>query len=159
MHWYGLCSRLFASSLLIALFTNVGCGRISDAPPLVPVSGRVLVDGEPIARLSVIFAPDNQKGTTGPASVGTTSTDGGFTLTAPGNRSGAVAGFHRVTVSCPFDPSSGSDPSGQKAAGGGCSLPAVYADPLLTPLSLEVRATTDAAGPLLIEISRTTESK
>lgn len=151
-------SGVVVAGAFVAFFTSAGCGGSSDAPRLVPVSGRVLVDGEPVERLTVIFAPDNQKGTSGPASVGATASDGSFTLTAPGNRSGAVAGFHRVTVTCPFDPSAGSSPTGEKEASSGCALPADYADPMRTPLLIEVTAAS-ASSPVQIEILRKPEPK
>ena len=141
-----------------AALLMIGCRGASDAPPLVPVNGRVLVDGKAVGQLTVVFTPDNQKGTSGPASVGATTGDGTFTLTAPGNRPGAVPGFHRVTVACPFNPAAGSSPTGEQEATTGCSLPSAYADPSLTPVRIEVTTAT-TSSPIVIEISQKPETK
>lgn len=127
---------------IIASFT--GCGARSDGPSLAPVAGRVLVDGKAIQGIAVTFLPDNTRSTSGPASVGVTDAAGAFTLTAPGNRPGAVIGHHKVTVACPFDPAGGSSPTGEAPSSGAirCSIPATYTDPGTTPLAAEV-----AAGP------------
>lgn len=127
---------------MIALFA--GCGARGDGPALAPVAGRVLVDGKAIQGIAVTFLPDNTRSTTGPASVGVTDAAGAFTLTAPGNRPGAVIGHHKVTVACPFDPAGGSSPTGEAPSSGAirCSIPANYTDPGTTPLAAEV-----AAGP------------
>jgi hypothetical protein len=137
------CARagLFRNAFGVCAFAwALGCAT-SDGPPLAAVTGRLLVDGRPVPNVSVTFIPDNDTGTTGPASVGVTTTDGTFTLTAPGNRAGAVLGFHKVTAMCPFNPAGGSSPTGEApAAGAACSIPASYADPSTTPLSVEVVA-------------------
>lgn len=127
---------------MIASFT--GCGGRGDGPSLAPVAGRVLVDGKAIQGIAVTFLPDNTRSTTGPASVGVTDAAGAFTLTAPGNRPGAVIGHHKVTVACPFDPAGGSSPTGEAPSSGAmrCSIPSTYTDPGTTPLAAEV-----AAGP------------
>lgn len=127
---------------MIASFA--GCGARGDGPSLAPVAGRVLVDGKAIQGIAVTFLPDNTRNTSGPASVGVTDAAGGFTLTAPGNRPGAVIGHHKVTVACPFDPAGGSSPTGEAPSGAAtrCSIPSTYTDPGTTPLAAEV-----AAGP------------
>ena len=87
-----------AVAISIAGVIVSGCSAKSDAPTMVAVSGTLSIDGKPQENISVTFIPDNSKGTQGPASVGRTNADGKFTLTGPGNRTGAMIGFHKVTV-------------------------------------------------------------
>ena len=127
------------TAALVSVGLFVGCGKV-EGPALIPVSGKLLVDGKPIQGITVMFLPDNSKGTSGPASVGVTDTEGSFSLAAAGNRKGAVVGHHRVTASCPFNPAGGSSADGQAQAATACSLPAAYGDPGRSPLSVEVVA-------------------
>lgn len=121
-----------------------GCGKPA-GPPFAPVSGKLLVDGKGMPGITVMFVPDNAKGTKGPASVGVTDAEGSFSLAATGKRSGAVIGHHRVTAACPFNPAGGSSADGQAQPGSpdACSIPAPYGDPSRSPLAVEVFA--DAA--------------
>ena len=50
-----------------ALLWLVGCGG---GPAMAPVTGKITVSGQPATRGSVIFMPDNSKGTTGKGAVG-----------------------------------------------------------------------------------------
>ncbi len=81
---------VFVSSLL------VGCG----APKVVPVSGRVTLDGKPLPNASVEFLPlvDGIK-TVAPGSVGETGPDGTYSLYVAGTgERGAVVGHHPVAI-------------------------------------------------------------
>lgn len=142
---------------LLSLAAFTGCAG-ETGPPLVPVSGTLLVDGRPVPGVSVMFVPDNAKGTSGPASVGVTAADGSFTLTAPGNRPGALVGHHKVTAACPFDPSGGSSASGVAADASAvrCSIPTAYGDPTRTPLAVEVVADRAANAAVTLEVVGTT---
>ena len=87
------------------LLCGLGCdGR---PPKLVPVSGRVTLDGAPLADAYVSFQPRGDRGNEvpGPASVGKTDSNGRFTLALvrPNEPSspaavGAVVGPHRVVI-------------------------------------------------------------
>ncbi|MBT5018400.1 MAG: hypothetical protein HON04_06600 [Planctomicrobium sp.] len=139
--------------------TLVGCGGgPSDAPTLAPASGKVLIDGKPVAGLSVAFYPDGSKGTKGPMSVAETSEDGSFRLTTAGSRSGAVIGSHKVVVSCPefgnVKLNNGGDGVGSSASGkqeateeteepkfvGGCPVPVKYTTIENTDLTVDIEA-------------------
>ncbi|MBY0457982.1 MAG: DUF4198 domain-containing protein [Gemmataceae bacterium] len=77
-----------------------GCGR--GPYELAPVSGRVLVDGKPVAGLQVGCEPVGSKENPnpGPGSFGTADADGRFTLaTIPDRRPGAVVGKHKFFIS------------------------------------------------------------
>lgn len=75
---------------LVALFLGCGDGR----PNRVPVSGQVIIDGQPLKCGVVTFVPANSR-----ASVGKLDDDGRFTLGCFERTDGAVVGSHRVQVS------------------------------------------------------------
>jgi hypothetical protein len=74
-----------------AAITCVGCG--DGRPDRVPVSGIVLIDGQPLTRGHVKFVPTN-----GRPSLGKIGDDGKFSLTCFDGNDGAIAGTHRVQV-------------------------------------------------------------
>lgn len=73
-----------------------GCGRGN--VNVVPVSGIVTLDGNPVAAAYVTFLPQN-----GRPSVGRTDLDGRYELAFTGKNKGALVGTHRVTVSTQQD--------------------------------------------------------
>ncbi len=84
---------------LLLLAAVIGC---SNSPyPLVPVSGVVTLDGQPLPNARVAFEPQSQgQGLdVGPGSYGKTDTEGRYHLTTIDDRPGAVVGPHRVTIS------------------------------------------------------------
>jgi hypothetical protein len=76
---------------LYALIAIAGCG--DGRPERVPVSGVVLIDGEPLGRGYVKFVPAN-----GRPSLGKIAPDGKFILTCFDGGDGAIPGTHRVQV-------------------------------------------------------------
>lgn len=86
--------RTWAASLALLL---TGCGDYK----LAPLSGKITVEGKPVASLYVQFDPigSGDKLNPGPASVGETDSAGHYRLrTVPEERGGAVVGKHRVRV-------------------------------------------------------------
>jgi hypothetical protein len=74
----------------------IGCGRQAN---VVPVGGRVMVDGQPLANVAVNFAPLTGGLDGAYASYGKTDTDGRYTLKLVDNgRRGAMVGKSRVTL-------------------------------------------------------------
>src|SRR5690606_162016 len=65
---------------------------------LARVRGTVTLEGEPIKNGTVMFEPDESKGTTGPLAIGTILADGTFVLSSQSVGDGAVVGFHRVGI-------------------------------------------------------------
>ncbi len=66
-----------------------------------PVSGRVTLNGKPLANAAVLFQPVATEGNNepGPGSSGVTDADGRYSLTLIGNRGkGAVIGKHKVRI-------------------------------------------------------------
>jgi len=78
--------------LLLLSLTLLGCGRGHELPT-APVTGKILVDGRPVAKGQVIFAPEG-----GRAATGILQPDGTFTLSTYRPNDGAVLGKHTVTV-------------------------------------------------------------
>jgi hypothetical protein len=98
----------FAFLAALALFA-AGCGT---AEKLAPVSGKVTLDGKPLAGAHVAFQPLATKGNDSPGggSFGVTDTSGSFTLvTFEGDQPGAVVGKHRVEINA-MATSSDTDP-------------------------------------------------
>jgi hypothetical protein len=93
---------LWAAAVLAAAG---GCG--DGGPVLVPVHGRVTLDGRPLAGKTVKFVPD--PGTPGLGAGATTNAEGAYTLlsTKPGatrDTPGTPAGAYRVVVVEPMFP-------------------------------------------------------
>jgi len=96
--------HLGISLMVSALLFLTGCGG-SDEIPRAPVSGRITMDGEPLANVSVTFQPIVETGQvedTGGGSFGKTDEEGNYSLefVATGE-TGAVVGKHRVSISTP----------------------------------------------------------
>jgi hypothetical protein len=89
-------SRLF---LLLVALAAIGCGNPSYR--LAPVSGRVQLNGKPLPKAWVHFAPKASKENIapGPTSHGQTDGDGRFTLGVDPQHPGAVVGINRVFIS------------------------------------------------------------
>jgi len=87
--------RLAAAALLVM----AGCGEKEAS--LVPVSGRITVNNEPLPNARVLFTPSDPK----VASVNSsalTDDGGNFELKATDGRPGAVVGQHSVIISPPM---------------------------------------------------------
>lgn len=86
--------------LLLSLPGLAGCGPT--AQPLVPVTGKLTLNGRPLKRATVVFTPDRARGGRGPQSFDVTGEDGAFRLRTTEGL-GAVAGWHQITVAPPPD--------------------------------------------------------
>ena len=72
-------------ALLAAVSAAGGCGsRVRGMPDLAAVSGRVMLDGRPLANVAVIFSSEN-----GHSSLGITDEQGRYSLKFIGNHGGA----------------------------------------------------------------------
>src|SRR6478752_6942901 len=82
------------TALLLADF--VGCGRKSN---VVPVSGRVTLDGQPLANVAINFGPLTGGLDGAYAEYGKTDSEGRYTLKlVDGRQDGATIGKNRVTL-------------------------------------------------------------
>jgi len=82
----------------IGLVAVAGCG--GERFPVAPVSGKVTLDGEPLAGARIGFEPRRQgeSPNAGPGSYGKTDAQGRYELTTLDGRSGAVVGTHDVWI-------------------------------------------------------------
>ena len=89
----------------------VGCGSDPEHYEIVPVSGILTCEGQPVANAMVNFTPiadeSRKEGRPGRLALGRTDETGHFTLTTYENNDGAIVGRHVVTVSAGFDESAG----------------------------------------------------
>jgi hypothetical protein len=79
--------------VILSICASLACGCGDGRPKRVPVSGKVLIDGEPLKFGAVVFAPE-----TGRASTGPLDANGHFSLTCYTQNDGALLGKHRVQV-------------------------------------------------------------
>jgi len=82
-------AAIAVTCLAAAVLAGCGDGR----PKVVPVSGRVLIDGQPVRSGTICVIPENAR-----AAAGDIGPDGWFVLSCFGERDGVTPGTHRVTV-------------------------------------------------------------
>jgi hypothetical protein len=119
-----------AAALLLCL---AGCS--TDPDPLLPVRGKIWYQGVPLQGGTIVFTPDPTRGGNGPLARAEIQPDGEFVLKT-GDRPGAVAGWHRITVVA-VDVTT---PVGTAYAAPRSLVPVKYRDPELSGLSYEVKA-------------------
>jgi hypothetical protein len=120
--------------LLLALLCCTGCrGKTA---PRAEVRGTVYYHGAPVRGGIIVFTPDAARGGNGPLAHAEIQPDGSYVLESDG-QPGAVAGWHRITLSAVegYVPS----PPGSKFAIPAPMLPEKYRDPDLSGLSREVK--------------------
>lgn len=138
--------RVAACGLVAAVLA--GCGP--PPPAFAPATGRVTLDGRPLAGVVVRFFPDpDAHGRAGPVAMGETDDDGRFELNSVTGVRGVVVATHRVTVAEPEpEPPLPAELRGQapprprpkRKPGEPPRFPPVYTDLAKTPLPpVEVR--------------------
>jgi hypothetical protein len=132
--------RLTSLTLLAAgLAITAGCG--DGGPKLVPVEGRVTLDGKPVKEMLINFQPVGN--THGTGANGMTDADGKFTLIDSRGGTGAYAGEYKVSFYPPLGRKTEGDPSTDVVDDGSKrGLPKIYLDGDKTPL----RATIPEGG-------------
>jgi hypothetical protein len=125
--------------LCVAACATPGCGRGQPQPvKLLPVAGKVTVEGRPLAEGSVVFWPDPAKGNRGQEpSTGATDAKGNYALYTAWQR-GVPPGWYKALV---FPMPLSSSERVPKRAPEGLEESAVaprYMNLATTPLSLEV---------------------
>ncbi len=129
-------------SLILLVFLT-GCGK--SGPVLVPVEGKVTLDGEPIVGASVLFQPPDG----GRPAVATTDGQGQFRLA---EEAGAHVGVNRVAITKEI-PSENSVPNEEDEEGSSdfeLATPAKYASPQLSGLTVDVQP---GMTPVSLEMS------
>jgi hypothetical protein len=83
--------------LVVAVGLVLGCG----SKKFVPVSGRVTLNGTPLANATVAFQPSGEGKPleTAPGSSGKTNENGEYTLMTSTGQKGAAVGKHQVLIS------------------------------------------------------------
>ena len=119
------------------MISGPGCN--DNSPSVVPVRGKVLLDGEPLTSGSVLTTPAAGRGARGAI-----ESDGTFELSTYGNGDGALPGTHMAAVVARA-PSAGNGP---EAPPGKLLTPKKYADALTSNLTIEVTADGDNAPVL-----------
>jgi len=88
-------TRIFMAGWLA--LGSAGCG---DSPfETAPVSGKVTLNGQPLADARITFQPIGSEKEQGPGSATTTDAEGKFTLTTAEGSRGATVGKHQVRIS------------------------------------------------------------
>lgn len=143
-HSLDLCTRRFGLATMLAacLACDMGCGR---RPTLVPVSGRVTLDGKPLEFGSVMIQP-----AAGPAARGAIGSGGSFTVGtfAPGD--GAIVGQATIRVACYEQQRPGAPPPQGELALGKSLIPEKYTQFETSGLTATVVA---GMAPLQIDLT------
>jgi hypothetical protein len=113
--------------MLFAFVALIGC---DNRPRRVPVSGKVLIDGEPLKFGAVVFVPEG-----GRSSSGTLDSNGHFVLTCFSPNDGALLGKHAIQV---FGQETINDTTARIHA------PKRYGDLKLNGLTEEIKGPTDS---------------
>jgi len=121
---------IFAS---ISWLFFAGCD--AGTPTLVPVSGIVFYQNQPLPRGTIVFVPDADRGNNGPLGQGTIQPGGSYTIQTEG-KPGAMPGWYRVTVIA-VENTSGFSPYGSAVPRS--LVPTRYRDPQLSDLACEVK--------------------
>jgi hypothetical protein len=125
--------RAFASSVIciaIVASTLTGCGN---GEGLVPVSGKVLLDGQPLTQGNVITLPPAGRGASG-----IIQPDGTFQLKT-GKDDGAKPGTHKVAVVA-YASGPGQGP---ESGTGQLLVPKKYTSPDTSELTIEINSSGD----------------
>ena len=101
--------RFLSLPLALTLFLCIGCGSGTDYPDLGKVSGAIKMDGNPLAGVTVTFAP-----TDGRPSSGVTDASGKYELTYAHDTKGAQVGEHTVHIISQGGPEGGGNPNEER---------------------------------------------
>ncbi len=133
-------------ALVCVLLACCGCTSKLD---LVPVGGRLIIDGQPIGNVLVTFVPEAVGDRRPIRSMGITDREGKFQMRAETQELGAVAGEHRIILEdlAILEAPRSEDGTVTKLP------PARFPASLANPLTSTLRATvTDGREPILLEV-------
>ena len=90
--------RLRRLALLSTATLVFGFGCAGNGLNLAKVRGKVTYKGEPIKNGTVMFMPDESKGTVGPPAVGTITSDGSYIMSTESAGDGVIVGSHMIGI-------------------------------------------------------------
>ncbi len=147
-------AAFWRTGLLCSLFLMAGCSGGGDEAEvsLLPVSGTIMADGQPLADVAITFAPDGDQ--IGKPAYGRTDASGKYELAFSDGRMGCPPGSYRVIISKFAQPDGSAFPPDvppeEQTAIGIEHIPPQYSDPTRTKLLAEV---TPQGGEFPFEIS------
>lgn len=119
------------AGLMIVAIVCLGCGggKSLKVPELVPVKGKITLDGKPLESAQVLFQPKG--GTAGQGAYASTAEDGSFTLKYNSGQEGCPKGEYVIMITKLLTPDGKAVPAGQNAADVDARdiIPARYKDP------------------------------
>jgi hypothetical protein len=125
------------------------CAGCADKDSPVKVSGKVTLDGRPVAGAVVTFVPEQGLGR---SAVAWTADDGTFQLSTFRGEDGALRGTYKILVAKTEGSPAGGRGTPAAAASSGprpkVGLPEVYGDIATTPF----RCTVPTGGPVMLEL-------
>ena len=133
--------RVILATAIPALLILMAPGCHRGPVALVSVKGKVLYQGYPVTGGILVFAPDPNRGGSGPLARAETDADGSYVLKTK-DALGAEPGWYRVTIMAvaPAYPAPSGVPSFPVSRS---MLPEKYRDPELSGLSCEIKAGLD----------------
>lgn len=86
------------TAVLIGLVTVSGCGGVTDAPPSVPIKGKVTYKGQPITSGEVVYTPSKEAdgAASGRTARGIIQKDGTFQMRTSPSVPGVVPGDYTI---------------------------------------------------------------
>jgi hypothetical protein len=109
--------RCLALLSTVTLTFVVGCA--GNGLNLAKVRGKVTYKGEPVKNGTVMFMPDDTKGTVGPPAVGSITSDGSYIMSTESAGDGVIVGSHKIGITGVED----------KPVGSGEAAPTPESDP------------------------------
>tara|TARA_R110002111_G_scaffold1157_1_gene8175 strand:- start:37125 stop:37580 length:456 start_codon:yes stop_codon:yes gene_type:complete len=128
---------LLASATWLLVCLPAGCSSEEAGPELIPVSGIITVDGNPLPLAGISFRPDETKGNSSPYQPGGTADENGKYDLIAAAKQGASPGWYKVVV-FPYSPPPGTNGVPKTAV----PFNKKYSNPNTTDLSIEVKAGT-----------------
>jgi hypothetical protein len=148
--------RQISLAILAGLVAAAGCS--DSGPKLVPVEGRVTLDGKPVKEMLINFQPVGNTHGTGANAM--TDADGKFTLMDSRGDTGAYAGEYKVSFYPPLGRKTEGDPSIDVVNDGSKSgLPRIYLDADKSPLRATIPEEGGTAEVILTASGKNTAVK
>ncbi|HEX3150569.1 MAG TPA: carboxypeptidase-like regulatory domain-containing protein [Gemmataceae bacterium] len=141
-------SRSSLAALALCFLIATGCGPSKG----YPVSGKVLVNGQPAAGAIVVLTPVSNPGTMDKKPSGMTKEDGTFELMTFKEGDGAPPGDYLVSIIWPGKPKSSGTPKGlsggeDERASSTDQLRGKYSDPQNSGLTVKIEAKANQLQP------------